>query len=244
MRRRRHQGASCEDGFGEVITSNYRQGRFLGRAGSEGSRSRRQGGCPSGGKGAGKDPSSSTSSRRRPAVMFLAQAVLSFVGMVVIPTRLAYEVLVVQPPPSASAGPGAVSLDLRSGASPGALTAGAAASGRAADGGGGEHRRLSDSHGSGLGVDGGEEGEGLRTGSKGRVLQTAEDSFTYTSRTQFHLCAALPGSSITEEALRAGVMDVFGVEETQVRVCVCVCSAVVCLPCVSAPPASLSHEKL
>lgn len=152
--------------------------------------------------------------------MFLAQAVLSFVGMVVIPARLAYEVLVVQPPAASGASAGltgaAVSLDLRSDA-------------LAVEGRGGERRRLSVSHGSGLWADGGEdegEGEGWRaSGSRGRFLQTADDeeSFTYTTRTQFHLCAALPESELTEEALRAGVMDVFGVEEAQVCVCVCVC---------------------
>lgn len=149
---------------------------------------------------------------RRPALVFLAQAALSFVGMVVIPTRLAYEVLVVQPPAArASAGPAAaaaaVSVDL-------SRTAGAAVAG----GGGGaegrrERRRLSDS---GLWVDGGSEGGRFRAaGSKGRALQTADDeeSFTYSTRTQFHLCAE---SEITEEALRAGVMNVFGVEEAQV----------------------------
>lgn len=201
--------------FGEVTASNIAQGRFLaGQGGGEGGwRGAREG---RGGKGS-----------RRPALMFLAQAVLSFVGMVVIPTRLALEVLVVQPPAgAAAAGAAAVSLDLRSDAASARTPAAAAAAATgAASGleGRGERRRLSDSYGSGLWGDGGE-GEGWRAaGSKGRVLQTADDeeSFSYTTRTQFHLCAE-PGSSLTEESLRAGVMDVFGVEEAQVCVCVCV----------------------
>lgn len=219
MRRRRHQGASCEDGFGEVITSNFAEVR------QGGCRARGAAAPPCAGKGGVKYHT--CIGNRRPVLVFLAQAVLSFVGMVVIPTRLAYEVLVVQPSPIRGA---AVSLDLRSEASPRTLTTGAAAGGRGGAEGRSDRRRLGDSRGSGLWADD-SEGEGLREGSKGRALQAADDeeSFTYTTRTQFHLCAALPGSEITEGALRAGVMDVFGVEESQVCALVLCCFAHVSL---------------
>lgn len=212
MRRRRYQqGASCEDGFGEVMPSSFGHegGLLLPRGGGgEHCRGAREGG----GKG--------LKSSRRPALMFLAQAVLSFVGVVVLPTRLAYEVLVVRPPAASGGGVGAaaVSLNLRTGLE-------------------GRHggRRLGDSQGSGIWAGEREregereDGEGLRAaGSKGRVLQAAGDDerFTYATRTQFHLCAALPGSVITEGALRAGIVDAFGVEEVQV----CALLISLCLP--------------
>lgn len=231
VRRRRHHVEQSfledDDGLGETNSWNdhdEEEGRFFGTAKvARGGRSSSRTGSR---RGRGKDNS------RRPALMFLAQAVLSFVGMVVLPTQLAYEVLVRPPPPSSGAGnhrgagasPASISLGLGAKSS---RDAAEAARGVFTTGGGEGGRRgrpyLSDSgvvwvDRSGTAAVAGEAaGASLRIG---RVLQTEEgeggDSFTYSTRTQFHLCAAA-GSELTEGALRTGVVDVFGVEQSQVR---------------------------
>ncbi|CAM9685805.1 unnamed protein product [Scytosiphon promiscuus] len=228
MRRRRHQQeeetrqagaaaaeASCEDGFGEGINrsnnrSNPEESRLL----------RRRSGPAGQGEGAPLDSRSSEggfrrreSSGRRTALVFVAQAVLSFVGMVVLPTRLAYEVLV-QPRifDRGDTGPADPSLSLK--------VVELAVGGAARDGrelGMGSHqRRLSDSQEAGTFSPGGSRASvAWGAGSRGRFLQAAdEDSFTYTARTQFHLCTAA-GSELTEDALRAGIVDVFGIDSAQ-----------------------------
>lgn len=223
VRRRRHHeslrqrqvassSSSCEDGFGEGSS------RGRNKSSNEYGRFWRRGGGQAKGSGGGKEGAGG----RRPALVFVAQAVLSFVGMVVLPTRVAYEVLLQprvfeshrgEPPPPP------LSLAVRS--NTGAAAAAGSSSGtlvKEGAGEGGGRRRLSD-----FSRDGGGGGsDGLVSSNKAgwrsrRVLQTDDgDSFTYTSRTQFDLCAA-PGSELEEDALRAGIMDVFEVEQEQVR---------------------------
>lgn len=233
-RRRHHVEPSFEDdddGFGERNSWNDRrsagddprdeeEGRFFRGAAARGGGGRSFSRIGSRKGGGGKDSS------RRPALMFLAQAALSFVGMVVLPTQLAYEVLVRPPTPSGggrnhrgspiSLGVGGESSRETAAAARGLFTKG---------GGGGRHgrRQLGDSgmvwvdRGSTASVAG--EGEGASYEKIGRVLQTADEeegeSFTYSTRTQFHLCSA---SALAEADLRASVMDVFGVEQSQVCV--------------------------
>lgn len=214
MRRRRHQSlASCEDGAGFGESSNtasiFLQQTVDGRMASGSGEGARQ---PWVGERGGKG-----SIGRRPALMFLAQAVLSFVGMVVLPSRLAYDVLVQPPRTSSTPKAAAVSLDLgarSSEAAPAALVAGGGGGGGSREKGG--RRLLSDSLSGGVWVD--EEGMvGGADRTKGRALQTDEDSFTYTSRTQFHLCA-LQESAIDVESLRGAVVNVFDVDEAQASV--------------------------
>lgn len=227
MRRRRyqHEESCCEDGFGEGDNrsnnrSNAKEGRHLRYSSPAGEAE----GMPLGGRRS-KGGSREASGGRRPALVFLAQAVLSFVGMVVLPTRLAYEVLV-QPRIFDS-------MDTGSAAAPplSLKVVEPGMGGAAGDGGGGgrnSHRRLGGiPEGGRLSTEGSSTGVAWGHGSRGRFLQAADgDSFTYTARTQFHLCARA-GTELTEDALRAGIVDVFGVEPVQV--CMCVYGSVTCV---------------
>lgn len=61
-------------------------------------------------------------------------------------------------------------------------------------------------------------GKKRRTG--GRVLSQEDtggdgESYTYTAKTQFHVCAS-PGVSLEEEALRASLVEVLALDEAQV----------------------------
>lgn len=170
--------------------------------------------------------------RRRPAAIFFVQALLSFVGVFVIPTRLAYEVLVQPGFAETSASRGSdESLFQLSGR--GAVAVTSAASGEIAPrpksdndfirqeeekegrswsaSFGGQHRVVKTERG--LAVT-----SAARAG--GRLLMQAEDegdSFTYGARTQFHLCVAT-GVQLEEEILKASIVEVFDVDESQVRI--------------------------
>lgn len=173
--------------------------------------------------GDGRSRKASMAIFRRPALIFLAQALLSFVGMVVIPTRLAYELLI-QPGIGTPAARAAESSD---GSIHGIDVRGMpviypdpleARDHRAGEGGGGS-------------LDGRINGDDIlmsrkslgvssagRTGA--RALQAeeggGEDSFTYRGRTQFFVCVA-DGTSLAEESLMDAIMDLLEVDQTQVR---------------------------
>ncbi|CAM9168630.1 unnamed protein product, partial [Ectocarpus sp. 12 AP-2014] len=222
VRRRRHHeslrqrqaassSSSCEDGFGEGSSTGGRN-----KSSNEDGRFWRRGGGQARGSGGSKEGAGG----RRPALVFVVQAVLSFVGMVVLPTRVAYEVLL-QPRVFESHRGEPPSLAVRSATGAAAVAAGSASRTLVKEGAGegGGRRRLSHFSRDG-GSGGGGGSDGLVSSKKAgwrsrRVLQTDDgDSFTYTSRTQFDLCAA-PGSELEEDALRAGIMDVFEVEQEQ-----------------------------
>lgn len=221
-------GFEHNDGFGERNSWNDKddeeEGRFFGTARRGHGRSRSSSRMCSRKEG---DKGSS----RRPALIFLAQAALSFVGMVVLPTQLAYEVLVRSTPSGggnhlgAGAPPASFSLDVRAKSSWEIAAAARGLFPKAGEGGGegrGRRRYLSDDgvvlvDGRNTAVAGDGEVAGVQNA---RVLQTAEengDSFTYSTRTQFDLCSETD-SELTEDALRAAIMDVFEVQQSQVRV--------------------------
>lgn len=171
--------------------------------------------------GDGRSRKASMASFRRPALIFLAQALLSFVGMVVIPTRLAYELLI-QPgigTPAARAAEGSDgsihSIDVRGTPviSPDPL---AVRDHRAGEGGGGSR----DGRINGDDILMSQKSRGVssagRTGA--RALQAeegeGEDSFTYRGRTQFFVCVA-EGTALGEENLRDAIMDLLAVDQVR-----------------------------
>lgn len=164
------------------------------------------------------------SDARRPALVFVAQVLLSLVGMVVIPTRLAYELLI-QPGSRAGNIESATTSpfswvhpsDVRD--TPNAGSSGLRSLKLRAGGAVGERRPVPIVGGkTGAWPEGGRDSSKGRTGARVLMQTSEEDSFTYTARTQFHLCVAPGATELTEEALRASIVDVFGVEESQVRV--------------------------
>lgn len=169
--------------------------------------------------GDGRSRKASMSIFRRPALIFLAQALLSFVGMVVIPTRLAYELLI-QPgigTPAARAAAGSDgsihSLDV--GGTPVIFPDPLAVRDhRAGEGGGGSRDgRINGDDVSisrkSLGVS-----SARRTGA--RALQTeegeGEDTFTYTANTQFFLCVPMD-IELTPEGVVEAIEDVLEVRD-------------------------------
>ena len=173
--------------------------------------------------GDGRPRKASMSIFRRPALIFLAQALLSFVGMVVIPTRLAYELLIqpgIATPAAARAAAGSDestrSIDVRG--TPVIFPDSLAARDRAAGGGGGSHGNRINGDDI-VSISRKSIGVSSPTGRTGaRALQTedeGEDNFTYTARTQFNLCVA-EGTELSEEALRDAIAEVFNVSLSQV----------------------------
>lgn len=157
----------------------------------------------------------------RPAAIFLAQALLSFIGIVVIPTRLAFDLLV-QPrddqqahgPPSAS--PSAIFSFPKEGRS--VTTPAPHASPASSVKPLVEEMMERGRHGHGDSVSSVLVSRGDTKGRTGaRVLMQAgsdEESYTYNANTQFNLCAF--GVTLEMEALSASLVDVLDLEEAQV----------------------------
>ena len=169
--------------------------------------------------GDGRSRNASMAIFRRPALIFLAQVLLSFVGMVVIPTRLVHELLI-QPgigTPAARAAAGSdesiPSLDVRGTPVifPDPL---AVRDHRAGEGGGGDHSGringddISISRKS-LGVS-----SAGRTGARALQTEDGEDKFTYKTRTQFFLCIE-ESTLLEEEDVTDAIVEVFGLDPTQ-----------------------------
>ena len=181
-------------------------------------RSMRTGGCRDGLRGR----EASKVSPYRPGLVFLAQALLTFFVIVVIPARLAYEVLIIRPEEVSEIG------SERAGSSheylPWVRNAGVVLHH--------EIRESPESMGQLVqGMDGHVGGGGdrydgdasiirssRRSGS--RVLMQVEeeegDSYIYTARTQFFLCAELT-VGLDETQLMETVMQEFNLSNSQVR---------------------------
>lgn len=177
----------------------------------------------------------SSSSAKWPAkVTFLAHALLSFVGVVLIPTRLTYELLI-RPESFAEANETrALAHGVRAGIAPavggrapslfdsgkdnsatGSVLASAtlrrqSRGAQAGDGGGG--RGAEESNGlKGSGWVAGERNLQESEGGDGEE----EDSFTFTAKTQFYLCSAV--LELNGGVMQTAVEEVFGVVESQVK---------------------------
>lgn len=190
-----------------------------------------------GGRRVGHSPKNMT-------LTFVAHALISFVGVVLIPSRLAWEVLVVQSPPQHQSslfgmmtaanvesseaifrglrleeipvGTSGTRGGRRSIRRPGIVAwEGVGKAGRA----GGEDwvsLSLGDHGGRGDAL-GDNSKSGANTRNSGRrTLQEEEESFTYTSITKFHLCSQI--QNLTQAVMEDAVLEVFGVEASQVSV--------------------------
>lgn len=176
--------------------------------------------------GDGRSRKKSTAFFKRPALIFLAQALLSFVGMVVIPTRVVYELLIQPGIGTPSAGRTAAGSDesihsLDVGGTPVIFPDPLAVRDhRAGRGSGGSHGGGGRVNGDDISIS--QESLGVssvgRTGA--RALQTeteeGEDNFTYTARTQFYLCVA-EAAGLTVQDVMDAVLTVVVVDPRQVR---------------------------
>lgn len=190
-----------------------------------------------GGRRMGRSPKNMT-------LTFVAHALISFVGVVLVPSRLAWEVLVVQSNSQHQSSlfgmmtaanverSEAIFRGLRVKEIP--VGTGGTRGGRGsirhpgvvawegegeAGGAGGEdwlplsigdHDGRGDAHG-----DHRKAGANARNSGR-RALQTEEESFTYASITKFHLCSQV--QNLTQPVMEDAVLEVFGVESSQVRV--------------------------
>lgn len=159
---------------------------------------------------------------RAMTLSFLTNALVSFVGVVVIPTRFTYDLLLASRSTT-------VTVDGRNhdehrrglgssvwrggGGKDGTIHTGEGVSGAVwvslgmGDGAGekvGDWRRKIAKRGGG--------GRALMQASQ----EEASESFTYTAKTQFFLCSEV--LELPEETMQAAVMEVFSVDESQVRV--------------------------
>lgn len=188
---------------------------------------------------AGGNGSSKRMGAKAKTVTFVVHALISFVGMVVIPARLTWEMLIVRHSTGSS----------RNGSNDPVIFEEAAAAAAAAEGSrealsalhttlsgavawkyvthdGGDAPVEEDdawvlvserSHAVGIGGDhfGSSRGEGRRRMQAEEEGGAVEgESFTYNAITQFYLCSNV--ADIPAEAMQAAVLEIFGVDESQV----------------------------